>query len=1004
LPYASQSFEIGGASIKVRIEPGHEYIRIEGGFSVIYEFFTTGEDINPNFTLELHQFDQLNNPGSATRINVGRATRSKEEKTKVTPQPMWSSIYETPDPLPDGGISWAFVDRRWWAQNHIRVGGQKLYVDNFASIFSQPSEHFGSYHWYYGNKKDELVTSCRASGPGASIGNLRPVTEGVAYLCSIVVSPKFSLFSYYPKTEGDSSPTEYFNGYAIGYTSDYPYAWLDTRVSVRPTFISGSIRPTNRPFMSDAKKVFESIRFNPESTNESAEANTFDIPPAVYVKTALAVGAGRAGPYIHWRTAALHKAKDADGKTVPVIVLTDTHNGFMFYVADNYSVSVPQPTTGELGAEPIGESYRNLSSTKWVRVKPTMPGWVSLPEDGETYKERTWAWRFNKKATRAVCTPVNSVPGLKYLKTHASITNATIHDDAASAPSGSVPVEVYSIPQVSPTAAAAIEAHVASIFAATGKNISPGVVGTSAHYFKYNGQYYGLSGTVDTSVSMTSAVKDYVVLAKDITPGVVEVEITVGVIRAEDGSVTLVPTVSVVYSDYYAQSGKVYSDAAYYVKTPRASKESTSISIDNYPDDDDLLLSDIVYKGRTDTRKYATPYVQIRPYVWYRVTNHTKSNVATTLCIAAQGGAPCVDGITDVSGTSVPTTLLTMFSVIVAHDLRYLAFITATYYRRMCLESGIRAVFGGGYGYGGVDMSADYNLAPRFELRVPGEPLKTINYGHPSYSGFLGQLNVSELSLAPDMHENGADVIEDRMVLSDIPPYINPAYPDEIQSGEAQGPLKRWYQINRSEHIYPGSQTLFDECFWGKVHLGEDPVRNINLLFQDGMQLYQLVNTVTSHSADSFLSYGTLLYCWDATSKIHYELIPCPLTDDSGVPPATKKRLAQSYLPFTTSGQYYMTFSFTPTGDYAVYFDARSAMWPTPTGTEVNGMFDVIKIGDKYTSHLGAFNTAFNRSDAYADIPIDGTPTTGRFGMNGIFTYNPPGDQPLDVTPSEPKI
>ncbi len=34
LPYASQSFEIGGASIKVRIEPGHEYIRIEGG--VIY--------------------------------------------------------------------------------------------------------------------------------------------------------------------------------------------------------------------------------------------------------------------------------------------------------------------------------------------------------------------------------------------------------------------------------------------------------------------------------------------------------------------------------------------------------------------------------------------------------------------------------------------------------------------------------------------------------------------------------------------------------------------------------------------------------------------------------------------------------------------------------------------------------------------------------------------------------------------------------------------------------
>ena len=31
LPYANQSFEIDGVSIKVRIQPGHEYIRIEGG-------------------------------------------------------------------------------------------------------------------------------------------------------------------------------------------------------------------------------------------------------------------------------------------------------------------------------------------------------------------------------------------------------------------------------------------------------------------------------------------------------------------------------------------------------------------------------------------------------------------------------------------------------------------------------------------------------------------------------------------------------------------------------------------------------------------------------------------------------------------------------------------------------------------------------------------------------------------------------------------------------------
>jgi len=34
LPYADQSFEVNGASIKVRIQPGHEYIRIEGGGSM----------------------------------------------------------------------------------------------------------------------------------------------------------------------------------------------------------------------------------------------------------------------------------------------------------------------------------------------------------------------------------------------------------------------------------------------------------------------------------------------------------------------------------------------------------------------------------------------------------------------------------------------------------------------------------------------------------------------------------------------------------------------------------------------------------------------------------------------------------------------------------------------------------------------------------------------------------------------------------------------------------
>lgn len=51
LPYADQSFEIDGVSIKVRIEPGHEYIRLEGGGTVYMESgqleWTLPGELNP---------------------------------------------------------------------------------------------------------------------------------------------------------------------------------------------------------------------------------------------------------------------------------------------------------------------------------------------------------------------------------------------------------------------------------------------------------------------------------------------------------------------------------------------------------------------------------------------------------------------------------------------------------------------------------------------------------------------------------------------------------------------------------------------------------------------------------------------------------------------------------------------------------------------------------------------------------------------------------------------
>lgn len=54
LPYADQSYEVGGVSIKVRIEPGHEYIRIDGARGDVYMLVTiqTRSDVEGHVQVE----------------------------------------------------------------------------------------------------------------------------------------------------------------------------------------------------------------------------------------------------------------------------------------------------------------------------------------------------------------------------------------------------------------------------------------------------------------------------------------------------------------------------------------------------------------------------------------------------------------------------------------------------------------------------------------------------------------------------------------------------------------------------------------------------------------------------------------------------------------------------------------------------------------------------------------------------------------------------------------
>lgn len=68
LAYVNQSYMIGDVSVNVRIEPGHEYIRIDGGSS-LYEFFTTGpKPINEASITEALR-------GYAVRVSIDKKTK-----------------------------------------------------------------------------------------------------------------------------------------------------------------------------------------------------------------------------------------------------------------------------------------------------------------------------------------------------------------------------------------------------------------------------------------------------------------------------------------------------------------------------------------------------------------------------------------------------------------------------------------------------------------------------------------------------------------------------------------------------------------------------------------------------------------------------------------------------------------------------------------------------------------------------------------------------------------
>ncbi len=112
LSYASQTYQVDGATIRVRITPGHEYIHIEGGEYPLYQFLTTGP--NP-----LERESQL--PIAAYTVKVGL-----DKKTKtLTAEATGSTAEASSDDPPKWPFSWGRADASRFLQfkNTFQVDG-----------------------------------------------------------------------------------------------------------------------------------------------------------------------------------------------------------------------------------------------------------------------------------------------------------------------------------------------------------------------------------------------------------------------------------------------------------------------------------------------------------------------------------------------------------------------------------------------------------------------------------------------------------------------------------------------------------------------------------------------------------------------------------------------------------------------------------------------------------------------------------------------------------------
>lgn len=808
LAYASQKFELDGSTIEVRVAGEHDYITLSGSAGVRYEFLCADAGYTEILMGGVLTYGI---PGAVSAIYPG--------------EPFMTGCGVLHDRRPTTRYAQTLVDAEVPSRWVMRTIDETLTVTSsslkapvpgrFYTAFSRPNQHFQSYHWWYNNDPKQLVTSVCATGNGRSWVSRHIRQYAAAYETTTIIDGEREFgareFNADEKafTSGETNHTQYgspgsslaaYNRFDVAFSTQPPYLYLRATPITAPGYKHFDINTIAGT--SDSIDIFADAALSVKNRALQADfqegPEKYDVVTTMYADS-ISAGSTQRTQHTGWRHAAVHKATDAAGIQHSFFMSTDTHGVFTFYrVADYGSVA---------------GGIRNIPAdlTKVVRVN--YPSWVTVTDDSADTTADHWQWAFNKGATKAVTTPLNKQLFFQRLVVYRdagdviciSAPRAGI-DRPTATEIGTATVErlqIFRLKENSTYDVAPILAGMNGTLVALG----PTCIVTAV---LFEGSMY-LCGTNRTFIKPIGTWASIAVDALEFepeyvtTPGFVEVGVSIEVFG--DGATDFTPTVLVVDSEEHSDNGVFFMDAAYYIATKRP-KRIGATELDDLADDD-LLTGEIEVMCGIGTRgtqpfeyrQYGSSDFSQRQYgieamalggtwgqnvhAFYTVRRRRDSAVVKRLALIRgsdmanhQSCSPDSYFTPDNSPTYVNGQIQKEYFAgrIEQADLRFLSFLTISYsrkantmpwpqiYRRSVTY--VPPVFPDTYA-----TMFDSNkwvhhlpnfLRPRFELRIYGEAVKTVDYSRPTVTALTPTYDPMLISTVPVGVENRATEIECR--------------------------------------------------------------------------------------------------------------------------------------------------------------------------------------------------------------------------------------------------